>query len=190
MKNNLQMLCGLLRAACRETDSSEARDVLLDTCRRVAAMGAVQQFLHTCKANDVEAQHFLEAVCASASISLGKGVTIICDPSAGRLPKEAAMPLALIVNELLTNAAKYGANTEGRVTVKVGLTAHSGLYELHVQDDGPGFNFEKAHKRSSGLGLVAALAQRLNGTFAVEQGLGARCTVRFQDRQGQTAAAQ
>jgi two-component sensor histidine kinase len=147
---------------------------------------AAQQALYTGNAGDAGAQHFLEAVCASASISLGKDVTISCEPSAGRLPTEAAMPLALIVNELVTNAAKYGPNTQGRVTIKVGLTAHSGSYELYVQDDGPGFAFEEVRKRSSGLGLVAAL----NGTFAVEQRLGARCMVRFPDRQAQRVVAQ
>ena len=53
--------------------------------------------------------------------------------------------------------------------------------ELYVRDRGPGFNLE-AKGHSSGLGLVAVLAERLNGTFTVERRSGARCTLRFPDQ--------
>jgi two-component sensor histidine kinase len=78
------------------------------------------------------------------------------------------MPLALVLNEPLTNAAKHGTNDRGRVNINVRLSQHSGSYDLYVQDHGPGFDFEEAEGRSSGLCLVAALAQRLKGTFTVE----------------------
>ena len=91
------------------------------------------------------------------------------------------MPLALIINELLMNAAKYGANQHGQVTITVGFSRCPGLYELCVQDEGLGFDLDPS-SRLSGLGLVGALAQRLGGSFSVERTPGARCTVRFPDR--------
>jgi two-component sensor histidine kinase len=109
-------------------------------------------------------------------------VTINCEATARALPKETAVPLALALNELLTNAAKYAANEHGRVTIDVGLSQHSGEIELYVQDRGSGFDFEEAEGRSSGLGLVTMLAQRLKGTFTVERRTGARCTLRFPDQ--------
>ena len=72
------------------------------------------------------------------------------------------MPLALIINELLMNAAKYGANQHGQVTITVGFSRCPGLYELCVQDEGLGFDLDPS-SRLSGLGLVGALAQRLGG---------------------------
>lgn len=92
------------------------------------------------------------------------------------------MPLALIINELLMNAVKYGGNQHGQVTVTVGLSRRAGLYEFYAQDEGFGFDLEDPQSRSSGLGLVRALAQQLGGTFSVERTPGARCTVRFPDR--------
>jgi two-component sensor histidine kinase len=92
------------------------------------------------------------------------------------------MPLALIINELLTNAAKYGGNQHGQVTITVGLSRRPGLYEICVQDEGLGFDLEHPSSRLSGLGLVKALAQRLGGTFSVERRPGAHCTVRFPDQ--------
>jgi two-component sensor histidine kinase len=61
-----------------------------------------------------------------------------------------AVPLALVLNELLTNAAKHGADNRGRVTINVGPGQRSGEIELYVHDRGPGFNFEEAQGRSSG----------------------------------------
>ena len=92
------------------------------------------------------------------------------------------MPLALVLNELLTNAAKHGADDRGQVTINVGLSQRPGEIELSVQDHGTGFDFEDVLERSSGLSLVTMLVARLNGAFLVERKFGARCTLRFPDQ--------
>src|SRR5277367_156048 len=94
----------------------------------------------------------------------------------------ATVPLALALNELLTNAAKHGADEHGRVIIKVGLSQRPGEIELYVQDSGSGFDFEEVQGRSSGLRLVTKLARRLHGTFTIERRSGARCTVRIPDQ--------
>jgi two-component sensor histidine kinase len=183
LKYNLQILNGLLRAACRKTHNSEVREVLSDTSRRVGAMGTAQQIFYSARnSTDVSGQSFLEAACANAKIFFRKEVSINHKATGGSLPKEAAVPLALILNELLTNAAKHGADDRGRVTIDVGLSQRSGSHELYVQDRGSGFNFEEAQRWPSGLGLVTTLAHRLKGTFTVERRPGARCTLRFPDQ--------
>ena len=183
LKNNLQILFGLLQTAYRKTDNLEAREVLSDTSRRIGAMGTAQQvFYSVANSTDVSGQTFLEAICANARLFFSKEVSISHEATTASLPKETSIPLALVLNELLTNAAKHGANDRGQVTINVGLSQGSGLHELYVQDSGPGFNFEEAQERSTGLGLVTMLAQRLRGTFTVERRSGARCTLRFPDR--------
>jgi two-component sensor histidine kinase len=183
LKNNLQMLYGFLQIARHKTDNAEAREVLSDTSRRIGAMGAAQQVFYSVRdSTDVSGQSFIEAVCANAKAFFSNDVSIDCEATAGSLPKETAVPLALALNELLTNAAKYGANERGRVTINVGLRQRAGEIVLSVQDQGSGFSFEDAQLRSSGLGLVMMLAQRLKGTFTVERKSGARCLLRFPDQ--------
>lgn len=184
LKNNLQMLYGFLEIAHRKTNNPEAREVLSDTSRLIGAMGTAQQVFYSVRdATDVGGQSFLEAVCANARAFFSKEVSINYEATTGSsLPKEAAVSLALALNELLTNAAKHGASASGRVTINVGLSQRSGEIELCVQDRGPGFNFEEAQGRSSGLGLVTMLAERLKGTFTVERRSGALCTLRFPDQ--------
>jgi two-component sensor histidine kinase len=182
-KNSLQMLYDLLEAARRKTHNAETREVLSETSGRIGAMGTAQQVFYSVRdSTDVSGQGFLEAICANARVFLRKEVSIHFEPTTVTLPKETAMPLALVLNELLTNAAKHGANDRGLVAINVGLSQRSGSHELTVQDRGPGFNFEKVQGRSSGLGLVTKLARRLNGAFTVERRSGARCTLRFPDQ--------
>jgi two-component sensor histidine kinase len=183
LKNNLQMLYGILEIARQKANNAEAREVLSDTSRRIGAMGTAQQVFYSVRnSTDVSGQRFVEAVCANARAFFTKDVLINYESTAGSLPKETAMPLALALNELLTNAAKYGANECGRVAINVGLSQLPGEIVLCVQDQGSGFNFEDIRGRSSGLGLVTMLAQRLKGAFTVERRSGARCILRFPDQ--------
>jgi two-component sensor histidine kinase len=183
LKNSLQMLYGLLQISWSKTHSAEAREALSDTGRRIGAMGAAQQIFYSVhNSTDVNGKRLLEAVCVNARAFFGEAVSITHESTAGSLPKETAVPLALALNELLTNAAKYGANDRGRATINVGLGQRSGEIELYVQDRGPGFDFAEAQGRLSGLGLVTMLAARLKGSFTVERRSGARCTLRFPDQ--------
>jgi two-component sensor histidine kinase len=88
------------------------------------------------------------------------------------------MPFALALNELVTNAMKH-ASRNGGVNIKVTLGREDDFDVLSVEDDGPGFSLTNKQSRSSGLGLVAALARQVRGSFCVEPGPGARCVMRF-----------
>jgi PAS domain S-box-containing protein len=181
VKNNMQMLSGLLRAAQRDTNNKEAGAVLVDAGQRVSAMAAAQQVLYqTSTCTSFSAREFLESVCASARQSFNKTINVeISDASSGELPNDTAMPLALILNELLTNAAKHGVNGRGEGTIRVGLQRGEAGFILCVEDDGPGFELSQMRSRSSGLGLVTGLARQLGGNIEVERGHLTRCLVRF-----------
>lgn len=180
VKNNLQMLYSLLLGAQRKTASAEARTVLTDAGQRVAAMAAAQQLLYDARnPHSFQVNEFLHAVSSAAKQSFEKEIEIAIEPAAGELPNDVATPLALILNELLTNAVKHGVNGRGCGTIKVGIGRDGDLCSLYVQDDGPGFDLDQAVKRSSGLSLVTGLARQLGGTFEVLPGRGAHCVVRF-----------
>jgi two-component sensor histidine kinase len=183
LRNNLQILVELLQSGYRKARNSETRELLSDAIRRIGAIATAQRAYYCARGStDVNAQDLVNAICANARILFGSEVSINCKALSGNLPKEAAMPLALIINELLTNAAKYGANEHGQVTITVGLSRGLGLYELCVQDQGGGFDLEELSSRASGLRLVGALAGWLGGSLSIERAPGARCTIRFPDQ--------
>lgn len=182
IKNAMQVLQGILNLAYREAGSDEARRALSDVIHRVGAMAAAQTVLY--QANNAlgyDTKALLEAVCASVGQWFGDRISIRCEAVSRQLSNDTATPLALIVNELITNAAKYGVNSEGEGTILVELTESSGYFKLRIEDEGPGFELTELERRSSGLGLTMALVRQIGGAFCVERAIGARCIVRFRD---------
>jgi PAS domain S-box-containing protein len=180
-KNNMQVLQSLLHGAARSTRSEEARRVLHEASGRVAAMAAAQRVLYgTTDASRFDAEKFLGAVVETIQQTLPPEVQIAVTGASGVLSNDMAQPLALILNELLTNSAKHGGK-DGRATVRVHLTEKDGWLELAVEDDGPGFDLEAVRNTSSGLRLVQGLARQLLADFEVARAP-SRATVRFAAR--------
>ena len=180
VKNNMQMLQSLLSLASRKSGSAEARQILHEATSRIAAMAAAQQVLYGANhADRFRAAEFLEAVCQTARQAFSSAVKIVCEAGDAELSNDTAMPLALIVNELLTNAVKHGVNGGNNATIRVRLTRQDDAFVLYVEDPGAGFDLPSVRKRSSGLQLVEGLARQLGGKFEVATGPVTRCIVRF-----------
>ena len=109
-------------------------------------------------------------------------LNLSCETATDELLNEAAMPLALILNELLTNAVKHGLNGRTEGVIRVGLTKEGDDFVLYVEDDGPGFDVASVRDRSSGLRLVQGLARQLCGRFEITTASGTRCAVHFPQR--------
>jgi PAS domain S-box-containing protein len=181
VKNNMQMLQILLEAGARRAESAEAREVLEEASGRIMAMAAAQRVLYTTPdATRFNARDFLNAVCESAKQTFPQDLDIDYDGDAIQLSNDVAMPLALIANELLTNAVKYGLNERGAGTVRVRLRREDDSSLFYVEDDGPGFDLQSVQHRSSGLRLVQALARQLGGKFEVTRTPATRCSLRFE----------
>lgn len=179
VKNNMQMLNSLLWTAKREARSEEAKAVLADASQRVAAMASAYQALYSSpEIKSAPAKQFIQSVCTGIQQLLPKGVRIVHEAE-GLVSNNSVMPLALILNELVTNAAKHGLNgrEEGEIRVRLKKTAQG--FALSVEDDGPGFEIAETRRRSSGIGLITGIARQLGGTFDVERDVMTRCVVRF-----------
>jgi PAS domain S-box-containing protein len=181
VKNNMQILHVLLNSALRSTGNPEARNVLEDASRRVGAMAAAQQVLYGASGGTAfNAAEFLQTVCRTAQQTFAKNVTIAVETAQMTLSNDTAAPLALILNELLTNAVKHGLN--GRLgAIRVALRRDERQFTLIVEDDGPGFDLLATTRRSSGLALVQALARQLRGRLEVTRTPATRCALMFNE---------
>jgi len=181
VKNNMQMVQSLLDGAANQARGTEGRTIFEEASRRVAAMSAAQRVLYTTiNASRFNADEFLGAVCKTAEETFSNKVTVIREKASGELSNDVAMPLALILNELMTNAVKYGKRNGRDVTIRVGLTEKDGSFTLYVEDDGPGFDVAALGNQASGLRLVEGLARQLRGQFDVSRNP-TRCTLTFSE---------
>ena len=183
VKNNMQMLYSLLKGAEREASSADARAILADASGRVGAMALAQQTLYqTSDPSSFSATEFIQAVCGGLRRTFETQAALEASADRGILANDAAMPLALILNELVTNAVKHARKGEERVFVSVALTHRDAEWTLCVRDNGPGFELAAPKRGASGMGLVAGLAAQLSGSLTVTSENGAACVVTFPDQ--------
>jgi two-component system, sensor histidine kinase PdtaS len=184
--NGLQWITALLSLQARTT-SSETAEQLAIAARRVAAFGSVHRRLHLLDNQEaVEFRQYLHLLCGDLSRLLFRdddGLHITVEGPTIEIETATAIPLGFIVNELITNAAKYaGAN----IAVQIGGTRAAG-YSLSVLDSGPGVPAEFDPVRCKGLGtkIVLALVKQIRGELKItpaDSGQGTRFTVIFPGR--------
>jgi two-component sensor histidine kinase len=131
----------------------------------------------------------LRDLCEQLGRTLPPTVTLRCEPPIGlvHLPAERALPVGLLVAELLGNAAKHAFPDGMGGTVRVGLRhAEGGQAVVEVADDGVGADpqlLAAKRQRGAGLGMriVDNLARRIGATLtmASEPGQGTRVALAF-----------
>ena len=183
--NGLQLISSLLSLQSRNASTPEASDQLTVAARRVAAIGRVHNRLHLLDHEEhVEFKEYLRHLCGDLSNLLFEdkaGPKIVVEGAKAEIPTAFAIPLGFIVNELVTNAAKYA---RGDISVRFETTARDG-HILLVMDDGPGLpaGFDPARSKGLGMRIVRALVKQIDGELRVlprEHGRGARFAVIFQ----------
>lgn len=181
VKNNLQMLLSMLSGARAGAQNAESRLILDRACSRVAAIGAAQNVFYRAGVGSISTADFLDQVCRAVMNALGNEHELALQVTPAQLPSDLAAPLALMLNELITNAVKHGLASSRRGRIDVALAINDSTYELTVADNGIGFDASEIRAGASGLGLVRGLAGQLGGSVEVGAERGTRCTVRFRD---------
>ena len=174
VKNSLQSIASMVKIEARIHKSGEGKAALERVSHRIDALG--QLYAKLSKSDTVEAVDaatYLDDLCRDlvASVSKDGGASIVLktDIESELLPTDQAIPMGLIVNELVTNALKYAFPSETKGTVMVTLKRVPGALRLTVADDGKGIDTTRA---DSGLGgrLVEGFAQQLGGKVERESG--------------------
>jgi len=178
VKNNIQMMASLIHLSAQGEQSEEVR-ALVDRARlRLQAMASAQDAIYRAKqAGLVAAAPLLSDLVQSIGESFGVADSLRLELGEATLPSDVAHSLALIANELTTNAIKHGL-PGGRGVIRVAFGPVGDGFELVVQDGGPGIP-DDALARSSGLKLVRALCRQIGGTLDIAHDNGTKCTVRF-----------
>lgn len=171
VKNNMQVISSMLDLQREHAADPVLRESFLVAEERVKAMALLHEKLY--RAADVANIDFADYLRALASESMAAhGVDPArialrvtgCDI---RLALDAAVPCALAVNELLTNAIKHAFPAGRRGEINIGLVRQAGRLTVTVRDNGTGLpdGFDLTTVKSLGLQLVNVLAQQLHGTF-------------------------
>jgi two-component sensor histidine kinase len=178
MKNHLQMILALVSSAGRESEDPGRKQFVKMLQSKLAALFDAQRLMYAEDAgNGLRVDQMLSALAETVQTLADVRITIEVRAEPIVAPNDLAFPLALIANELLTNAVKYADGPNAAVSlsfVRIGDEA-----VLTVRDNGPGFAPSASGPSSSGLGLVRGLCRQIGGQFTLQSDAGAVAVVSF-----------
>jgi two-component sensor histidine kinase len=179
VKNNLQVVSGLLTLQASRADPALMRH-FQDSQERIRAMGRVHEQLY--RADDASAfdpAAYVRAICDDLREIYGAAGRVTCQVEARRpvrIPLDVATPLALIVNEVISNAYKHAFPDGRRGEIRVVLDETEAGTLLEIRDDGIGLPDGQGEPGDASMGqrLVRLLAQQIDATAELRSEGGTR----------------
>jgi len=172
VKNSLQIISSLLSLQADEIDDKEIVERYNESENRIHTIALVHESLYN--SNDISEINFhdyveslVQNIKDSYNVNI-KNIKITLELDDYELGIETAIPLGLIINELVSNAIKHAfMNQEGNILLK--LTKSDDIYELTIRDDGKGLrnDFDIDNEKSLGFILINALVKQLEGEIEV-----------------------
>lgn len=176
VKNNLQVLASMVSLQAAQVKDDPTRILLKEMENRVKAMGVIHRKLYM---NDeltlVNISVFIQDLIEDLKISYGfDNLELSCKLDEFQLSADRAIPLGLIINEVMSNAFKYAftGNPNPELTVEL----HSGGTQmtLTIRDNGPGMPETAAGANSFGLRLIRIFCKQLDADLSITNNGGTR----------------
>ncbi len=169
VKNNLQVIISLLRIQSQELKSEEARKSFNDAISRIMTMSLIHQKMY--ERDELSCINLKEYFTTliddmlSSSVTSGK-VSFNLIMETEEIGSQTIAPLALIINELISNSLKHAFEGVGEISIF--FTKHDdGLFELVYSDNG---TWKSRKEGAFGLQLIDIFTEQLDGEYSREAG--------------------
>lgn len=173
IKNNLAVISGLLELQASEVEDEKVQFVLHDSQQRIHTIATIHEKLY-------QSENIAEMGFASYVDELLQSIQTTYDYKNRQIRFQTniedidfditeAVPLGLILNEMVSNAYKHAfqGQEEGTITINLTKDADNGTVAMRVADDGKGLseNFDLKQNNSLGMKLISSLTRQLDGTL-------------------------
>lgn len=173
VKNNFAVVASLLDLQRRRAAEPATKEALGTALSRIESIARAHRHLYRGRNSAaVEMRAYLTELCAALhdALSLHGAIQLDCLSEEVEMPRDRAVSIGLVVNELVTNAVKHAfAGREGGA-IAVTLSARPNGWRLIVADDGIGMRRKPSKRTDGGLGnrLIEAFARQAGGTIATD----------------------
>ena len=183
VKNNLSIISSILDLQQREIKDENLKSVFKDAQLRVNSMALVHRSLYEEDfTGSIQVSNYLKNLYSTiynTYKNTGRQITHEISTQSIELNLDTLVPLALIVNELLTNSFKYAFEGRSNGHIFLGLEMDHADYIFTYSDDGIGIA-KDISKKGLGSILINGLSKQLKGNIEVKNnGLGLKYKVRF-----------
>jgi len=188
VKNNLMVISSLLNLQSSYIKDEEAKGIFKESQNRAHSMALIHERLY--RSTDLKHMDFGDYI---RTLSMDLFRTYVADPSRIKLEMDVedimidintAIPLGLILNELVSNSMKHAFPGENSGEIKVKFNKKGDKCILEVNDTGVGFppDLELDKTKSLGLQLVHNLTQQINGKLELKRSPGTRFRIIFKEK--------
>ncbi|MEO6356091.1 MAG: histidine kinase dimerization/phosphoacceptor domain -containing protein [Ferruginibacter sp.] len=188
VKNNLEIVSGLLALQAAQIDHPSAQAVMQSSQNRVLSMGIIHQKLYQ-KENlaAIEMKDYFQNLSESVldTFNATGRIKIMLPMQTLDMDIDTAVPIGLITNELITNAIKYAftENEPGEIQISLTKTVIENELAFRLSDNGIGKQ-NNTNSKGTGFGteLVNLLVQQLDGKLTAEVNNGTTINIHFKNR--------
>ncbi len=184
VKNNLETISSLLSLQTEQVDNDEFREIMFESQNRVQSMGIIHQNLYQGEnLTAIEMKNYFENLGRYIIDSFNATDRIIleCTMEPLELDVDRAIPIGLIVNELMTNSLKYAFPGGRKGNIAISLSESDSHLYLRIADNGIGMDKNVLIKGTGfGTQLVKLLTQQLDGKMTLTTQAGTEVVFEFQ----------
>ena len=169
VKNNFQIAISLLDLQVRGIDDENTKKLIAEGQNRIRSMALVHENLYKTDDFRVNLSVFITNLLMQIRV-MHNGLAVVYKIEIDKkvtLNLDTATPLALIVNEIITNSYKYAFQIDSKNILNINLFLKEDFYQLVIQDNGKGLkdNFDYLNTKSTGFRLINGLSKQINGNF-------------------------
>ena len=168
--NSFSSLDALIRQRAKGADDPRTTCAFEQASELIHVVARLSQRLNMADpAGRVNSRVFLNDLCGDLKACAPPSITFTCHVQDFELPVSIAVPLGLVVNELVTNALKYAFADRDGGAIGVALAQEVDTLVLRVEDNGVGMSGE-VQGGGRGMPILKGLARSLQGKLEVDSG--------------------
>jgi PAS domain S-box-containing protein len=187
VNNNLQIITSLLNLQSSKLEDGKSRDILMTSQSRIKSMAMIHDKLY--KSQDLDSiniKNYLKEYISDIFSLYEVDKNIInyqMDVEDLNLGIDTAIPLGLVINELLINIIKYAFPKGQKGNINIEFNLKDDIYTLIIEDDGVGLpeNINPNNTETLGLQMANSLISQLEGTMEFSKDNGTKFKVIFKE---------
>jgi PAS domain S-box-containing protein len=187
VKNNLQVISSILNLQAGYITDKKTKEILEESQNRVRSMALVHEILYkTDDFSEIDFTTYINILTQNIQMTYYQNNQIILQKEIHikTLPLDTAIPLGLIINELISNAYKHAFKNRERGLIQLFIEEKNNQVTVIVQDNGVGIDphIDIQNLNSLGLQLVESLTQQLGAKMSIENNKGSKFTITFEKK--------
>jgi two-component sensor histidine kinase len=185
VKNNMAMVSSLLNIQSSYISDKKARTALAECRTRISSIAMLHEKLYSSSdLVNIDFHDYIHDLANSLIISYSiprDRIELIIDINDIYLGADAAIPLGLIITELVTNSLKYGIKNDKKLFITIHMKLEDNHFHLTVGDSGPGIdeNLDWRNTETLGIRLVTLLTEQLAGIIKLDRNSGTTFHITF-----------